>query len=388
MSEVAMLEPTSDELAFASELGRMLTTSWPLATSRAVLEGPEEHAPSSWDALARLGLPGLLVPEARGGSGAGASVVVLAGIELGKVLLPSPFWVSSIVSTALLRDVVPDSPVHTALADGRSIATMAFLDARGDWSPAGLGMTCTDGRTVTGEAPFVHQASSADLLLVVTAQGPDLFLVDLRAARERVAITPLRCVDTSRPVSRVALHQAPATRLASGPAVAEAVARAEHWAVVGQLAEGLGAAEAGLRLSVEHVSTRVQFGRVVGSFQAVKHRCADLFARVESVRSVLYHAAAVLDDPSSTPAALTGATSLAAAYASERLLSCAADTIQLHGGMGFTWEHDAHLYFRRAEADAALLGDAVTHRSRLAALLGLIRTDDATSAAPILEETA
>lgn len=218
--------------------------------------------------------------------------------------------------------------------------------------------------TITGTVPRVVDAGSADRILVAAngSDGVGLYVVDAAATRR----TPLVTLDLTRPQASVEFDNAPARRLA-GPG--EAQRAIDHALRVGSAllaVEQVGSAQLLLDLSVDYAKTRLQFGRPIGSFQAVKHRLADMLVDLEHARSTAYHAVWALTDGSDDPAL---AASIAQAVCSAALSRIAADAIQVHGGIGFTWEHRAHLYFKRAATDAALLGSAEQHRSRVAELV-------------------
>jgi alkylation response protein AidB-like acyl-CoA dehydrogenase len=218
---------------------------------------------------------------------------------------------------------------------------------------------------VDGVLSVVPGGAGADLFVVAarTADGVDLFTVDAGPGVDAVALDSL---DLARPSAMVTFTDAPATRLTAGGTADTVVPPALDIAAVALAAEQLGGAEACLELTVGYVKERRQFGRAIGSFQAVKHACADLLVQVETCRSAVVRAVAA----EGSPEALAEAASVAQAWCSEAFRTVSAETVQLHGGIGFTWEHAAHLYFRRARADAVLLGGAAYHRERLARLLG------------------
>jgi alkylation response protein AidB-like acyl-CoA dehydrogenase len=255
------------------------------------------------------------------------------------------------------------------LVEGRRTAAFAVTDRAGAFDPSTVSVTASrsgEEWTLTGTVERVVDGGAADDLLVA-ADGPDgvaLYVVD--AAAEGVHRTPLVTLDLTRPQATIRLADAPA-RVVADPAEAQRVI--EHALHVGSAllaVEQVGAAQHLLDLSVEYAKARLQFGRPIGSFQAVKHRLADLLVDLEHARSAAYHAVWALTDGSDDPAL---AASIAQATASAAFARVATDTIQVHGGIGFTWEHQAHLYFKRATTDAALLGTPEQHRARVAELV-------------------
>lgn len=317
-----------------------------------------------------VGLGGLGLPEEFGGLGGLAELAAVAE-TLGSAMIPVPFLSSTVLAGQLLSGCGPASAgILERLVDGEVVAAV-LLDADGKWDPAGLPVRAEQdvhGWFLDGSANFVLDGFGARQLVVVaaTAAGPAVFTLD-RAA-DGVEVQPLATLDLARAQARVRLVRARGTLLAAGPDVAARVESAVDVALVVQSAEQLGGAQAALDLTVDYVRSRRQFGRAIGSFQAVKHRCADLLVLVETARSAVDRAVAA-DAPHPSRPGLAEAASVANAWCSEAFVKVTEAAVHLHGGMGFTWEHDAQLYFRRARADNALLGDPTFHRERLARLL-------------------
>jgi alkylation response protein AidB-like acyl-CoA dehydrogenase len=318
--------------------------------------------PRLWDVLAtQIGLAGLGLPEHAGGLGGLAEVAAVCE-ELGRALLPVPFLSSTVIAGQVLAAAGPAAgPALERVAAGE-IAATAVTGADGVWDPAGVALRADSG-TVDGVVPFVLDGAAAALFVVaaMTAEGPDLFVVDGTGV-EAVAVPAL---DLSRGSAVVTFTDAPATRLTTGGSAESAVVPALDVAAVALAAEQLGGAQACLDLTLAYVKERLQFGRPVGSFQAIKHTCADLLVLVETCRSAVVRAV----EAEGSPDALAEAAAVAQAWCSQAYRTVTAETVQLHGGIGFTWEHDAHLYFRRARADAMLLGGTAHHQERLASLL-------------------
>jgi alkylation response protein AidB-like acyl-CoA dehydrogenase len=342
------------------------------AVRRLATDYLDEHTPAyderAWQILAeQVGLGGLGLPEDVGGLGGLVELVAVAE-ELGKTLLPVPFLSSTVLSGQVLARA--GDAARSALervAEG-VVTAPALLDPAGVWDPGRLslqGRQTSDGWMLDGEDRYVLDGSGAQTLLVAatTTSGPGLFLVDANAAGVTRQRTPT--LDLSRPQASIQLWEAPASLLAVGVAATALVEPALDVAAIVLAAEQLGGAQACLDMTVGYIKERRQFGRPIGSFQAVKHTCADLLSLVESMRSAVTRALLVADSPT----ALAEAACVAQAWCSDAYRTVTAETVQLHGGIGFTWEHDAHLYFRRARADAVLLGGATHHRERLAALL-------------------
>jgi len=334
---------------------------------RAAMEADPPYDPAVWSRLgAELGVLGLAVPESAGGAGGTLVDQAVAVEELGAVLSPGPLFGTVYLAIPALVAASGGTDLLGPLADG--IRTAAF--AIGDVTATASGQAWT----LTGTLDRVVDGGAADVVLVA-ADAPDgtaLFAVD--TDHEAVKRMPLTTLDPTRPLATVDLSDAPA-QLVAGPEEADRVI--EHALHVGSAllaVEQVGAAQHLLDLSVDYAKNRLQFGRPIGSFQAIKHRLADALVAVEHARSTAYHAIWALTDGSDDPAL---AVSIAQATCSEALTRVANDTVQVHGGIGFTWEHQAHLYYKRAYTDAALLGSAEEHRARVAELVLDVAVDGA-----------
>ena len=336
---------------------------------RRLMESDPPFDAGVWTRLgSELGVLGLSVPEADGGVGGTLVDQAVAVEELGASLACGPVFGTVFLAIPALV-AAPAGQVRdellTELVEGRRTAAFAVADRAGAFDPATVQVTA-DGEALTGVVERVVDAGAADDLLVAArgADGVSLYAVD--ASGTAVQRDPLVTLDLTRPQATVRLSGAPG-RLVAGPGEAERVI--EHALQVGSAllaAEQVGAGQHLLDLSVDYAKSRLQFGRPIGSFQAVKHRLADLLVDLEHARSTAYHAAWALADGSDDPAL---AVSIAQATCSAAFTRIATDTIQVHGGIGFTWEHQAHLYFKRATTDAALLGSPEQHRSRVAELV-------------------
>ncbi|MEU5822153.1 acyl-CoA dehydrogenase family protein [Streptomyces sp. NPDC047803] len=325
-------------------------------------ESDTPYDPQLWKALATgIGAAGLLVPEELGGQGATHREAAVVLEELGRSVAPAPYLTSSVVATEILlalgtRDG-PAAALLTGLAEGRRVAVPAV-----PFAAAPAANACLD--SLDGVVGPVADAASADVLLVPTADG--LYAVGTDAPGVRVE--PLVALDLTRPLATVTLDGASGTRLADADAGRRAVDRG-LLAGAGLLAsEQLGLAEWCLTETVRHTRERHQFNRPVGSFQALKHRMAQLWLEVVSARAAARNAADALATGSpDTPLAVA----VAQAYCSKVAVHAAEECVQLHGGIGMTWEHPAHLYLKRAKADATAYGTAGRHRETVAALMEL-----------------
>ena len=358
-------------------LRRFFAAKSPSGEVRRLMASATGYDPAVWSQMAgQLGLPGLTIPEEYGGSGFGFQELVIVLEEMGRVLLCAPYLASAVLAAnALLlsgdeaakRDLLP------GIADGTAIATLAFTEENGRWDDAGIELTARRGAAATGwlldgVKSYVLDGGLADVVLVVArTAGSALSLFAVDAAAPGLVRTPLPTLDQTRRLARLEFAAVPARLVGAEGAAGEVLAATLDRAAVALAAEQLGGAQRVLEMSVEYAKVRRQFGRPIGSFQAIKHKCADLLVEAESSRSAIMYAAAVAD---TEPERLPTAAGLAKAYCSDAFFHAAAETIQIHGGIGFTWEHDAHLYFKRAKSSQTYLGDSAHHRGKLAGLLG------------------
>ncbi|MFD4510463.1 acyl-CoA dehydrogenase family protein [Streptomyces sp. NPDC058457] len=350
-------------------LGGLLHRRCDIETVAALADGPESWDRELWQELRDMGVPGLAVPEEYGGEGAGFSLAVAAQEELGRRLAPVP-TVSIVAAQAALLTAGTDEAagwLRRMTRDGVTAALAVGRSADG-WSRA-PGMRAEDGSgewTLTGTVPVVADAPCAAVFLVTaeTAAGPALFAVE---PQNGCVTTPVDALDPTRPLGAVALTDCPARRVAGPDTFGDVLGAAERAALVLLAADAVGVAAEAMDLAVKYARTRHQFGRAIGTFQAVSHRCANMLIAVESARALVAAAAGALDEPG--PDTDT-AVCLAAAEALETAVSVAQGCVQVHGGMGFTWEHPAHRYLRRAKAAEALV--ALPDRLRERAATGLL----------------
>jgi alkylation response protein AidB-like acyl-CoA dehydrogenase len=366
-------ERASDLAALREAVRDLIEGSGGIAPARGRLDAaPEDddpgYDPQAWRLLGtEMGLAGLGIAEDLGGAGGGLAELAAVAGELGRALLPVPFFSSTVLAGQILArcpDTGPD--VLARLSLGGELAAFAGTDPDGCWRPDRLPIEAKAGGRLHGQADFVLDGAAAAHLVVAarTADGCDLFLV--AAEDEGVQRQALPTLDPTRAQARVILDGAPGAPLTTGGSGAAAVTAGLDVALVVLAAEQVGGAAACLDLAVEYAKLRQQFSRAIGSFQAIKHKLADLLLLVEMGRSAVDRAMAAEDDP----ARLAEAAAVAKIWCSDAYTTVATENVQIHGGIGFTWEHDAHLYFRRARADEQLLGNATFHRARLAALLG------------------
>ncbi len=345
------------------------------AEVRRLMETTEGFDPSTWSQMANeLGLQSLIIPEEFGGQGFGYVELTVVLEEMGRRLLCAPYFSSIVLAANTLLhsgDDAAKKELLPGIASGETKATLAFTEESGKWDESGITIEATkagDGYTISGTKMFVLDGHTADLILVAarTAGGVSLFKVDADASGlER---TPLATMDQTRKQAKLTFSSTPASLIGTegeGWAVLE---RVLDLAAVALAAEQVGGAQLCLEMAVQYAKDRVQFGRPIGSFQAIKHKCADMLLEVESAKSAAYYAgwcASELNDE------LPSVASLAKAYCSEAYFHAAAENIQIHGGIGFTWEHPAHLYFKRAKSSELLFGDPTYHRELLAQRIGI-----------------
>jgi len=366
---------TAEHDALRAATRDLLQRHAPEPTVRAAMQTEDGYNPALWHRMAgEIGLPGLIVPEAFGGSGADFIDLGVVMEELGRALYCGPFLSSAVLAATVLTAADDETAACTylpALCAGLLLATVAddrLLGGR----DVPLPVATPDAGTarITGRAGFVLDGHIADIIVVSARYGDEtgLYLVDTRAAG--TTATPLPTMDLTRKIASVEFRGAPARRLGQPGNARRVLTRVGDLAAIALAAEQAGSAQQVLDITVEYARTRTQFGRTIGSFQAVKHRCADMSVEVESARSAAYNgiwtAASKPDDTQ-----LGIAASIAHCYCSEAFTRAAASCIQVHGGIGFTWEHSAHLYYRRAKSTELLFGHPAQHRRRLATLLGL-----------------
>jgi alkylation response protein AidB-like acyl-CoA dehydrogenase len=342
---------------------------------RRLMATPEGYDPTVWRRMAtELGLQGLAVPEQFGGSGFGAAELQIVMEEMGRALVCAPFFASAVLATNLLLscgDTAVCQQVLPGLCDGSAIATVAATGASGAWdAPDVWEATATrdgEGWTITGRKTFVPDALAAGLLLV-TAQSPDgpsLFLVEAPAAG--VGRAPLVTVDETRKQGMVEFASAAARLIGAAGQGAEILEGALVLSAVALAGEQAGGARRALEIAVEYAKVREQFGRVIGSFQAIKQKCADVLLSVEAATSTARAAAAAIDARSEEYVALAH---LALGLAAESYVYAVTENVEVHGGIGFTWEASAHLYYKRAIAGTAVLGSPTAQRAALLTAMG------------------
>jgi alkylation response protein AidB-like acyl-CoA dehydrogenase len=356
----------------------------PSAEVRRLMETEEGYDPALWEQMgSQLGLQGLAIPEEYGGSGYSYVELIVVLEEMGRALLAAPYFSTvALAANAILHsgDDAAKKELLGGIASGETIATLALTEDNGRWdaegitatatpaSAAGSGSTGGDGYTIDGHKMFVLDGHTANLIIVAAKTGDSISLFTVAGDAAGLTRTPLATMDQTRKQARLEFSGTPAKLLGTEGEGWPVLSRVLDLAAVALAAEQVGGAQKCLEMSVDYAKVRVQFGRPIGSFQAIKHKCADMLLEVESAKSAAYYAgwaAAELNDELPTVA------SLAKAYCSDAYFHAAAENIQIHGGIGFTWEHDAHLYFKRAKSSQLLLGDPTYHRELLAQRIGI-----------------
>lgn len=346
-----------DEEQFQDSVRRFVAERSPLPKLRELMSSGQPYDQDVWKQLSALGLPGLIIPAGHGGAEAGYSVLSVALAELGAGLVASPLLAGTLTAGALLRlgDRDAQARLLPGIASGALVTTLAI---------GGTGTVRADGDTLSGEVAPVVNAAQAEVLLVPAAAGDGTALFEVAAGAPGLAVTALPSLDHSRSLGRVRLDAVPGRRLAGDAGAA--LGFAGDLANLAVASEQLGGMRACLEATTEYAKIRAAFGQPIGAFQGVKHRLAQLRTSWELAHAALRDAARAADE---RPPQFPRAASVARVTVSAGYVDAAIATIQLHGGIGFTWEHDAHLYHKNAISQHALFGGPREQLDRLAALL-------------------
>jgi alkylation response protein AidB-like acyl-CoA dehydrogenase len=365
---------TDEQVMLADTMREFLASSADLDRVRDVSLTADAHFDDVWKSMAEMGLVGLAIDEQYGGAGYGFEELAVVVEELGAMVTPVPL-LSSVMASTAIAGAGTDSQKAALLpriASGETIATVAVFENAHDNSastPSTIARPTDIGWVLTGTKRWVTDAMNADRFIVSAHSGDGVGLFVVEREAPEVTVSAMPSLDATRPLGEVVLEGVPVAHdayLGDAPN-SGAMARALDAGVVAMASEQVGGARACLDASVDYAKTRYQFGRPIGSFQAVKHMCANMLVALEHARSVAWHAAATFDDPDESRISVP----LAKSVCSDGFLKIAGDNIQVHGGIGFTWEHDAHLYFKRAKADSLLLGSVDSYRDRLADAIGI-----------------
>ena len=370
---------SEEQEEFRAHLRRFLEAESPTAEVFRLIETDRGFDPSVWKAMAAsLGLQGIHIPERFGGQGFGFLELCIAFEEMGRALLCAPYFSSVCLAANAILNAGSDDDRQRwlpGIASGECVATLAVLEPNGSWDGAGVHMTFSrDGDTFTldGRKALATDGAQADLVIVAareagTHDDEGLTLFAVRSDTPGFRATPVDALDPTRRLAHLDFESVPAAPLGTVGDAGPALRRTLDQACVCLAAESVGGAQRCLDSAVAYARERVQFGRAIGSFQAIKHKCAEVLLEVESAKATAYFAAWSAENDSE----LTLAAALAKSICDDAFRLAAAENIQIHGGIGFTWEHPAHLYFKRAKASELFLGDAAFHRERLAELAGI-----------------
>jgi alkylation response protein AidB-like acyl-CoA dehydrogenase len=354
---------------------RFVEAASPEAAVREQMTTERGFDPAVWSAMAKsLGLQGLIVPEAFGGQGFGDVELGIVLEETGRALLCAPYLSTAVLAVHTLLEAEDEAAQRALLpgiASGETTATLAFAEPNGSWDAAGIEARATgDGAAwrIHGTKQYVLDGHTADVVLVAARTRAGVCLFSVAGDAAGLSRTPLVTLDPTRKQARLDFDGVRGTLVGAEGAGDRVLPAVLDRAAVALAAEQVGGAQRCLDMAVAYAKERVQFGRPIGSFQAIKHKCADVLLEVESARSAAYYAAWCAAERGDE---LPGVASLAKAYCSDAYCHAAAENIQIHGGIGFTWEHPAHLYYRRAKSSALLFGDPGHHRERVARHCGV-----------------
>ena len=357
---------SSEQEEFRTNLRRLFAERSPTKEVRRLMETEAGYDREAWRKLnAELGLTAIGIPEAYGGQGFGFGELCIVLEEMGRALVCAPCFSTAVLATGAILNAGKEAEKQALLpgiASGDTIATLAWVEDNGRWDAAGTALVATrsgDGYTLDGHKSFVLDGHTADLIVVLarTAKGLSLFTVAGEAAG--LSRRALKTMDWTRKLARLEFKSVAANLLGDEGGAAGPFARTMIEAAICLANEMAGVAERLREDALAYAKLRVQFGRAIASFQSMKHKQADMLVDVELAKSAAYYAAAALDEGDNDVDAVA---SLAKAQASESCLQTAIHAIQIHGGIGFTWDNDTHLWFKRAKSSEMMLGDAHHHR--------------------------
>jgi alkylation response protein AidB-like acyl-CoA dehydrogenase len=365
---------TDEQEQFRSAVRRFLNDRSRTTEVRRLMATADGYDPAVWRQMSEdLALPGIHVPEQYGGAGFGMAELCIVTEEFGRALVCAPYFSTAVLAANAIMNAGGDaqkSSLLPGIAKGAHLATLAVTEPDGNWDPTGIKVVATadkDGYRLDGTKSYVVDGHVADLLIVAarapgTAGREGLALFTLGASEGGVERRLLESMDPTRKIARIEFRGARAASLGNPDDGAKAIFRTLDQAAIALANEMVGGAQTMLDSAVSYAKLRVQFGRTIGSFQAIKHKLADMLLDVELAKSAAYYAAqaAAADDPEWPALA-----SLAKASASETYLHTAVECIQIHGGIGFTWDNDTHLWFKRAKSSEVFLGQPSYHRELL-----------------------
>ena len=363
---------TEEQEQFRDVLARFLRDKSPTTEIRKLMETDSGYDAEVWQQVCNdMGLAGIHLPEESGGAGYGPVELGIVMEEQGRALLCGPYLSSAVLAGLAISDVTSGEKQAARLAgivDGSVVATLAVTEAQGLWHMADIttqAVPVDGGYQLTGRKTFVSNGQDADIIYVVAETGAGLSLFAVDAGADGLEIEGLEGVDATRRIAHLSFKNCVAELVGTeGSFDLEAVF---DQVLIAFAHEQLGGAQAMLESALDYAKLRVQFGRVIGSFQALKHRFADLHVELELAKAAVYQAAQALADGEDVRAYA----SMAKATASDMFLFAAKECIQFHGGIGFTWENDTHLWFKRAKSAEVFLGSPADHRERMLQAMGV-----------------
>ena len=353
---------------------RFMDDKSPTTEVRKLMDTDEGYDEAVWKQLSQeLGLPGIHIPEEYGGQGFGFIELCIVMEEMGRALLCAPYFsTTALAATSIMNAGTEEQKLALLpdIASGHTLATLAFTETSGDWEPGSTELTATpvdDGYELNGTKSFVVDGHTAGLLIAVartpgTSGAYGLSFFTLQGDGKGVSRRLLKSLDPTRKLAHIEFDHAPATLLGELNEAGTILPDILDLAAVALSSESVGGAQKMLESSLDYAQLRMQFGRLIGSFQAIKHKCADMFLEIELAKSTAYYAAAAAAEQTPDFPAVA---SLSKACASDTYMKAAQECIQIHGGIGFTWENDTHLYFKRAKSSEVFLGDPNYHRDQL-----------------------
>lgn len=360
---------TAESSELARTVRRLLQERAPLSRSRSFIEAPGEFDTELWKALSEMGLTGLRIPEAYGGAGYGYQELCIVQEELGRALAVVPYFSSICMAAPVLLEFGSEEQKLATLpgiAAGQVIVAVADEPRQSAPHQLIASAAGADGRAeISGQLRYVVDGPAADQIIASAVRQNSRALYLFPVSQAGVEISPVPTLDGTRNLADVTLNNATGESLDGGDAHSLAPLLP---ALVCLAAEMLGGLDACLEMATNYAKVRHQFGRPIGSFQAIKHKCADMLVATQSARSLVDYAAWTAE---SSPTDLPVAAAAAKAFCGDAYFRAAGENIQIHGGIGFTWEHDAQLYFKRAKASQVLLGESRYHRSIIADHVGL-----------------
>ncbi|MBM4205179.1 MAG: acyl-CoA dehydrogenase [Gammaproteobacteria bacterium] len=352
-----------EQSLFRDSLRKFLQSASPTSRVRQVMAGADGFDPSLWKRMAEeLALPGMAISERKGGAGFGWVELCIAAEETGHALAPSPFFATSVMAVAALNTIAPEDALLVRLAMGEVRAALAILEGSAGWMSSGFASSVDQGR-LSGTKSFVIDGATAQVFLVIAMDGEGIGLFEVESS-EGLARQSLAVIDPTRRIAQLSFAGAPVRKI--GRVSMSDLERVLDLCAIALANEMVGGISRLFEETLAYTKLRVQFGRSVASFQAIKHRMAELLLQVELARSAAYYAAQAVD---AGLEGLSWTASLAKATVSDAYLFAAQEAIQLHGGIGFTWDHDVQLWFKRAKSSEVLLGTSAWHRDRMISAL-------------------